>query len=368
MLDIVTINQLRAFIAVCDEGSFSGAARKLGRAQSAISHAITALESAFRVRLFERDTRKAELSAAGINLLPDARAVIARTEEMKNRASSIVKMGVPQVSVAVDVYFPRARLMNCLRTLQVDFPTIAINLRMTTMQAGENLVVENACSIAVTISNVPEVNASAIERHWLCETLMVTVCAPSHPLAACDEPVSIQDFGRHTQLVVTDNQASAEKTQQGVAGKRHWLINDLGAKLDLLRAGLGWGHMPFDLVSSDLASGLLVEVKRRAWHMPPLTFMISHRRGYEPSACEIRLIEMLRGTVQETARYRGRHVWTIRPLKLTKLDIPGSGSTFGRCAVKLTGLPACLSVRPTSVFLVTLYTNRFREALHQSCF
>jgi DNA-binding transcriptional LysR family regulator len=293
MLDNITINQLRAFLAVCDEGSFSGAARKLGRAQSAISHAIAALESAFRVPLFERNTRKAKLSPAGRNLLPDARAVIARTEEMKNRAGSIVKVGVPQVSIAVDVYFPRARLIECLRALQVNFPTAAINLRMTTMQGGENLLLENACSLAITISNVPEVRPSAIERHWLCETRMVTVCAPSHPLASSQDPVPFEDFGRHTQLVVTDNQASAEQTQQGVAGKRHWLINDLGAKHDFLKAGLGWGHMPFDLVSSDLEGGLLVELRRRAWHMAPLTFMISRRRGYEPSACETQLIEML---------------------------------------------------------------------------
>src|SRR3546814_16930791 len=61
VLDNFTINQLRAFVAVCDQGSFSGAARKLGRAQSAISHAVKALESAFDVELFERNTRKAQL-------------------------------------------------------------------------------------------------------------------------------------------------------------------------------------------------------------------------------------------------------------------------------------------------------------------
>ncbi len=118
MIDSVTINQLRAFVAVCDQGSFSGAARELNRAQSAISHAITVLESALRVELFKRDTRKAELSPAGRSLLPDARAVISRTEEMKNRASSIAKTGVPQFSIAVDVYFPRAHLIYCLRTVQ----------------------------------------------------------------------------------------------------------------------------------------------------------------------------------------------------------------------------------------------------------
>ena len=139
MLDNVTINQLRAFVAVCDQGSFSGAARELRRAQSAISHAIKALESAFDVELFERNTRKATLTAAGRSLLPDARAVISRTEEMKTRAVSIAEAGVPQVSIAVDTYFPRAHLIECLRSLQADFPTVAINLRITTMQGGEYL-------------------------------------------------------------------------------------------------------------------------------------------------------------------------------------------------------------------------------------
>jgi DNA-binding transcriptional LysR family regulator len=293
MLDNVTINQLRAFVAVCDQGSFSGAARKLRRAQSAISHAIKALESAFGVELFERDTRKAQLTAAGRSLLPDARAVISRTEEMKNRAGSIVKAGVPQVSVAVDAYFPRAHLIDCLRTLQEEFRTAAINLRITSMQGGENLVLARVCALAVTIQNVPEVNPDAIERRWLCEAEMVTVCAPFHRLASTPKPIPVDEFGRHIQIVVTDNQPEAEKTQQGVAGKRQWLVNDLGAKRDLIEAGLGWGHLPQHLVAEDLASGRLVELERRAWHLGHLVFMISQRRGYDLSPCESRLVELL---------------------------------------------------------------------------
>jgi DNA-binding transcriptional LysR family regulator len=293
MLDRVTINQLRAFVAVCDQGSFSGAARQLKRAQSAISHAISALENALRVELFERETRRIELSAAGRSLLPDARAVISRTEEMKNRASSIAETGAPRLAIAVDVYFPRAHLINCLRTLHADFPMAAINLRMTTMQGGEDLVLKGACALAVTIADVPEVSPSAIERHWLCETRMVTVCAPIHPLAASSEPISLEDFGRYIQLVVTDNQPGAEKTQMGVAGERQWLLNDLSAKRDFLRAGLCWGHMPVHLVAEDLASGKLIELKRRAWHMRTLQFMISQRRGHHLSACQVRLTELL---------------------------------------------------------------------------
>lgn len=264
MLDGVTINQLRTFVAVCEEGTFSGAAKKLFRAQSAVSHAIAALEQALDVVLFERDARRAELSAAGRNLLPDARSVIARTEEMKTRARAIASSGAPKLSIATDVYFPRPHLIACLRALQIQSPMIAVTLRMTTMQGGESLVLEGACSMAISIADVPELNPDAIERHWLCDTSMVTVCAPTHPLAAAQSPVPTDEFSRYVQLVVTDNRSDSERTQVAVAGERRWFVNDLSAKHDFLRAGLGWGHMPRDLVSEDLMTGALVKIDRHA--------------------------------------------------------------------------------------------------------
>ncbi|MDW5316842.1 LysR family transcriptional regulator [Rhizobium sp. PL01] len=304
MLDSVTINQLRTFVAVCEAGSFSGAAKTLLRAQSAVSHAVSALETALSVELFERDKRRPELSAAGRSLLPDARAVIARTEEMKTRARSIADVGAPQLSIAVDVYFPRQLLVRSIQALQRSIPTAAVTLYLTTMQSGESLVVDGKCNFAITVADVPELKPSAIERHWLCETKMVTVCAPSHPLADMMNPVSLDEFNRHVQLVVTDNQPQSEKTQMAVAGERRWFVNDLGAKHDFLKAGLGWGHMPVDLVADDLASAVLVEITRHAWHIRPLTFMVSRRRGDKPSPHAAQLIEALTGVSPQTT---GKH-------------------------------------------------------------
>ncbi|WP_322416016.1 LysR family transcriptional regulator [Mesorhizobium huakuii] len=293
MLDSVTINQLRTFVAVCEEGSFSGAAKKLMRAQSAVSHAISALEQALDVALFERDARRAELSAAGRNLLPDARSVIARTEEMKTRASAIARFGAPQLSIAADVYFPRPHLIACLQSLQTLSPMVAVSLRMTTMQGGEALVLDGVCSMAISIADVPELNPDAIERHWLGETSMVTVCAPTHPLAAARSPVPTDEFSRHVQLVVTDNRPNADKTEVAVVGERKWHVNDLSAKHDFLTAGLGWGHMPRDLVTGDLAAGTLVAIQRHAWHIRPLTFMLSQRRGQRLQDAEATLRDLL---------------------------------------------------------------------------
>jgi DNA-binding transcriptional LysR family regulator len=58
MLDGVSLDQLRAFIGAVDEGSFSAAARKLHRAQSAVSELVGNLEAQIGVLLFDRSERK----------------------------------------------------------------------------------------------------------------------------------------------------------------------------------------------------------------------------------------------------------------------------------------------------------------------
>jgi DNA-binding transcriptional LysR family regulator len=178
------------------------------------------------VQLFEHDAHRPELSAAGRCLLPDARAVIARTEEMKTRARSIADVGAPQLSIAMDVYFPRKHLIRCLQAVQRGSPNAVINLRMTTMQGGEVLLLDGTCSLAVTVADVPELKASAIERHWLCEAQMVTVCAPSHPLAAVDGPVSRRRVqppcpaGRDRQSAERGKDANRGRQQTALACKR----------------------------------------------------------------------------------------------------------------------------------------------------
>jgi DNA-binding transcriptional LysR family regulator len=56
----VTFDQLAVFMAIVETGSFSGAARKLSRAQSAVSYAIANLERLLEIELFDRTGRKPE--------------------------------------------------------------------------------------------------------------------------------------------------------------------------------------------------------------------------------------------------------------------------------------------------------------------
>ncbi|SQC91332.1 Cyn operon transcriptional activator [Cedecea neteri] len=69
MLDGISLDQLRTFIAAVDEGSFSAAARKMYRAQSVISDLIRGLEAQIGVQLFDRSGRYPKLTSEGEVLL-----------------------------------------------------------------------------------------------------------------------------------------------------------------------------------------------------------------------------------------------------------------------------------------------------------
>ena len=62
MIDALNLDQLRVFVAIADQGSFSAAARHLRRAQSAVSNAIVNLEAALGVSLFDRSGWKPQLT------------------------------------------------------------------------------------------------------------------------------------------------------------------------------------------------------------------------------------------------------------------------------------------------------------------
>ena len=71
-MDSLTLDQFAVFAAVVDAGSFAAAARRMNRAQSAITYAIQKLEEQSGVVLFDRAAYRAELTEAGRALLPAA--------------------------------------------------------------------------------------------------------------------------------------------------------------------------------------------------------------------------------------------------------------------------------------------------------
>src|SRR5690349_13121496 len=89
MLDGVTIEQLRTLLAVVEAGSFSGAARKLGRVQAAVSQSMDRLEAQLGLRLFDRSGRVPRLTQHGEAVALAARRVEGEVEALDELVASL---------------------------------------------------------------------------------------------------------------------------------------------------------------------------------------------------------------------------------------------------------------------------------------
>src|SRR5215470_19589925 len=90
MFDPLTLDQLRAFATVVEEGSFSAAARKLCRVQSAISTSMANLENQLGVPIWDRSTKVATLTESGKAVLAAARRVLLEVDSLKQLTSDML--------------------------------------------------------------------------------------------------------------------------------------------------------------------------------------------------------------------------------------------------------------------------------------
>ena len=267
-----TLDQLRVFLAVAEEGSFNRAAKRLGRAISVVSYAIANLEAQLGLSLFAREgSRSPALTEAGKALLGEARVVADDVDALLARVRSLHQGLEPELALAVDVMVPSEVLADVLRGFQTMFPSVTLRLNVEALGAVAALVLDRAADIGIggpVISEQP-----GLERQAIGSVELVPVAAPGHPLARMDT-VPPGEARKHLQLVLSDRSPLTDGREFSVLGSKVWRLADLGAKHMLLREGLGWGNMPRPMVAADFAAGALV----------PLTMPDNPGIGYALSA------------------------------------------------------------------------------------
>ncbi|MGV5526461.1 LysR family transcriptional regulator [Pseudomonas plecoglossicida] len=253
-----TLDQLKVLLTVVEVGSFAGAARKLHRATSVVSYAISNLEMQLGVSLFDRKTtRKPQLTEAGRTVLAEARTIINGVNGLRSKVSGLLHGLEAEVHLALDVMLPAERVVDALRTFRQVFPTVALHLHMEALGAVTQLVLEKKAGIG--ISGPLDPGRDGLERVGVGSVELVPVAAPAHPLALAsrNEPGAARN---HIQLVLSDRSPLTGDRDFAVVSPRTWRLADLGAKHMLLKEGIGWGNMPLPMVQADLNAGHLVHL------------------------------------------------------------------------------------------------------------
>ena len=259
MLDGVSLDQLRAFIAAVDEGSFSAGARRLNRAQSAVSELVSNLEAQIGVQLFDRSERYPKLTPAGVLLVADARTVVANVDLLKARAKGISGGLEPELSAVIDVLFPIAVIAESALEFRVRFPRTPLRLYVEALGGAYQPVLDGRCGLGV-VGSLPDA-PSSMTVEGLQSVDLVMVASRDHPLAALRGVIPKSELAKHVQLVLTDRSDLTAGRNFGVMSPLTWRLGDLFAKHAFLLKGLGWGGMPTHAVAQDLADQRLVKLQ-----------------------------------------------------------------------------------------------------------
>lgn len=294
MLQSVSFDQLRMFVAAADEGSFSAAARRVQRTQSAVSEAILALEGQLGVVLFDRAGCYPTLTKEGVVLLADARAVITGVDAMKARAKGIAGGLEAELTAIFDVFLPIELIADAAREFRVQFRATPLRLYVEALGGAVQPVLDGRASFGIA-GSLPTLPPGLV-RERVFDVKLMMVAAASHPLAAHRGMIPKDELARHVQLVLTDRSRLSEGRNIGVMSPSSWHLADLFAKHAFLVSGLGFGVMPAHTVAKDIAEGRLVElsIEEAPPGGLPVPMFAIYREGEPPGPAGRWMIERLK--------------------------------------------------------------------------
>lgn len=261
-------DQVPLFLAVLDAGSFSAAARKLGRVPSAVSMAIAQLEAELDMQLFDRSGREPVPSAAARALEPQAR-LLAEQLQLLNWQAQALHAGLEErLTLAIAPELLATHWSEPLNRLVHEFPALPIEVLAAPQADALELLHAGRAHLALVFER-PAMDGREGFQEMGRETL-VAVMSPQFEL--WQQALAEHEQGRTTRPQLTVEQLAATRQvlvasrdpQQTdprfVFARQLWRTDSHQAALSLIGAGLAWGWLPKGLVESHIGSGALMEI------------------------------------------------------------------------------------------------------------
>jgi DNA-binding transcriptional LysR family regulator len=235
------LRALEYFVAVADERHFTRAAARMHVSQSGLSASIKSLEAELRAPLFERTTRRVQLTDAGTALLPEARRALAAAKAGTAAVGAVQGLQRGTVSLGVMQQMGLVELPRILADYHRAHPGIDLRLRQAPVDDLHRLLVEGQLDLAIT--SPPEAKDERLVAVDLLRSPLVLAC-PAHDSLAGRKSVALRDLVGRNLIGFPHGwvmRALAEKLmrQSGVHLDFNLEVNDAATLLDLVEAGLG---------------------------------------------------------------------------------------------------------------------------------
>jgi len=249
-----TSESVRLFLAVLDHGSFSAAARALGRVPSAVSMAVAGLEAELDLALFDRGGREPVATDAARALEPEARAIANRLRRLDAHALSLHAGLERRLRLAVASELLATAWDAPLAVIAAEHPALEVAVVSGPQDEMLALLYGGGADLALLFERPALDERETFEE--VGETVLVAVAAPSHPLVAAERRPRMSDLPDHRQVAVVGRQTTRADPRL-VLGRAVWRVDSHLAALRLVERGLGWAFLPEGLAAPGIAAGTL---------------------------------------------------------------------------------------------------------------
>lgn len=248
----VTLEQWRALLAVIDAGGYAKAAELLNKSQSSVSYAISQLETALGVKVFQLQGRKAVASPAGELLYRRAKQLLEQAERLEKSAGCLSVHVEPLVKIAADIIIPPACVLQCLAIFAEDFQDIRVEIFESVLSGTEDALLQRQVDLAIG-GRVP----TGFMGEKLVTVAMHAVSSADHPLQRLGRPVNSEDMRQHRQIIVRDSGQYRRHTEGWQEADQRWTVSHIKTSVDAIRMGLGYAWIPDAYTHDDIAAGRL---------------------------------------------------------------------------------------------------------------
>ncbi|MCT9811971.1 LysR family transcriptional regulator [Acidovorax sp. Be4] len=255
--DALTPDSLAMLQVIADTGSFAAAARSLGLVPSALTYRVRQMEDALDVLLFDRRSRQAQPTEAGMELLREGARLLQDIDSLAHRVRRVATGWEPQLTIVTDGVLARGPLFDLVEAFYAIAPPTRLKLREGilngTLEPLTNGRADLAIGVAVNASNV-----AGIQLQDLGDLAFILAVAPHHPLAQEVEPISDATLLQHRAIAVADS-GLRDTTSVGLLdGQQVLTVDSMAAKIEAQVRGLGYGFLPQGMVRAYEQAGKLV--------------------------------------------------------------------------------------------------------------
>ena len=275
----MTIRHLRIFVTVCQCGSITEAARRLYIAQPSVSLAVGELEKHYKTQLFDRISRRLQITDAGRRLYEYAAGIVALYGEMEDRMGDESLGG--RLSVGATITIGNRLLPGLALRFKQGNPAAALRVRVDNSDRIENLVLDGELDIGLIegVAHQPQLRAEAFLDDGL-----ALLCGRSHPLWekrwVSPEELAGYDFILREKGSGTRELFDSALLTRELALEPVWESISTHAIIVAVAEGLGVTVLPWRLAESDLAGGRLRRVPIKGMDLERKFYIITHKNKY----------------------------------------------------------------------------------------